>query len=337
MEKHNVLVHVNRGELTESVHNGHIAVVNDKGILSRYIGNPSLTTFARSAAKPLQAMAVLESGAAKQFNLSRSEISVIGASHNGEPRHIDAVTSIFKKIGCNPELLQCGPHYPFHKPTALKMTENNEKPTSLHNNCSGKHAGMLALAKYLKAPLDQYMDVDHPVQQQMLETISEMTDIAGERIHLAIDGCGVPVFGIPIDRLAYAFARLGTGRGLSQPRSDAAQAIIGALREEPFYLAGSDRFDSKLIEATHGKIIGKMGAEGVYALSVPELAIGIAVKIEDGAMRALYPAVVEALRQLHFITADQMKQLQPYYQPDVLNWRGTKVGQIIPQFQLIHS
>jgi L-asparaginase II len=328
------IVSVTRGPLTESLHNGHIAVVDDSGQILYQVGNPNYKTFARSTAKLLQAIPIIESGAADLFALSPYEIAVICASHNGESEHIAAVLSILAKLRLDPAHLQCGVHEPFHKETRIRMREQHQPPSSLHNNCSGKHAGMLVLAKFLESSLADYTSSDHPVQALMLETVSEMTGAPKEQIDLGIDGCGVPVFGLQIDQLAYAFARLGNQKGLTPVRAETCLRIIKSIISHPLYLAGRQRLDTRLIEATQGQVIGKMGAEGIYAVTIPASGIGITVKVEDGSQRAPYPAVIETLRQLALIDNKALSELASFHHPPVQNRRGEKVGSIEPVFKL---
>jgi L-asparaginase II len=334
MKSSEIVVRVSRGPITESIHHGHIAVVHTQGNRLYQLGNPKFLTYARSSAKLIQALPVIESGSAKHYALSSSEIALLCASHGGEEEHVSIAGSILAKLGLGAEHLQCGVHEPFHLPTTLRMRAQRIAPTSLHNNCSGKHSGMLTLATHMNASHEHYMQIDHPVQQLMLQVISEMSGLPASAIEIGVDGCGVPVFGMGIDRLALAFARLGSPDGLPEARVSACKQIIAAIRQHPFNLAGSDRFDTRLIESTQGRVIGKMGAEGVFALTVPESGIGMVVKIEDGNERALYPAVVEALKQLDLLNPSELEALSSFHSPTLRNWQGTEVGRIRPDFQL---
>ncbi|MFF2155710.1 asparaginase [Paenibacillus chitinolyticus] len=330
-----VIARVIRGPITESIHRGHIAVVDHTGRLLHSLGDPQAVTFARSTAKLIQALPVIESGAASDFGFTDAEIALICASHNGEDQHVRAARSILAKAGAAADDLQCGTHYPFHKPTSRQMRQEGEAPTPLHNNCSGKHSGMLSLAAKLGVSTEHYMSPEHPVQRQMLQAVAEMAGLAPEEIPLGVDGCGVPVFGLAINRLALAYARLGKPDGLSAERADACRRIIAAIRQEPSYLAGSDRFDTRLAEATGGRIIGKMGAEGLFAVTVPDEGLGLVLKIEDGAQRALYCAMFEALVQLGLLHPGEMEALAEFREPKVTNWQGTVVGSIQADFKLI--
>lgn len=347
MSSSEVLVHIIRGPLVESRHRGAIAVADAGGALLRAVGDAEAATFARSAAKPIQAIPVIESGAADAFGFTPEEIALVCASHNGEERHIEAVRSMLGKIGLGDSALLCGPHAPYHQASADRLKARGEPFSCLHNNCSGKHAGMLALAQRLHAPLETYLHLDHPVQQRMVEIVSDMSGLPRERLSFGTDGCGVPVFGMPLMHLAAMYARLGAfgqaarsrghvgGNGVRAAgrHGQACRRILDAVAQHPYFLAGSGRFDTRLIEVTNGRIIGKMGAEGVFALTVPSEGIGLAVKIEDGAQRALYPVVAEALSQLGLLQAAEAEALEPFRHPEIRNWQGTVVGRIIPVFR----
>lgn len=334
MTNSELIVRIERGPLTESVHQGHIAVVDIKGRLLAQIGDPFALTYARSAAKPLQAVPVIESGAAERFAWSGRHIALLCASHNGETEHVRSVAEALHKLGLEPHALMCGPHYPYDEASADRMKRTGEEPSRLHNNCSGKHAGMLALALTMGVPTKSYMAPEHPVQQTMLRAIADMTGMETQQIMIGTDGCGVPVFGMPLNRLAYAFATLGVPDRLDSARSAACGTIVDAMRSHPYYIAGTERFDTRLIEATDGRIIGKMGAEGVFALTAPGEGAALAVKVADGAQRALYAAVMEALIQLGWLRADELSALRRFHSPLVRNWSGDEVGAVVPAFKL---
>ncbi|WP_231891266.1 asparaginase [Paenibacillus swuensis] len=309
-------------------------MVDTTGKVLQILGDPELVTYARSTAKLIQSIPVLESGAANAYKLNDREIAVLCASHSGEPFHVDAVHSILRKMGATDDQLQCGPHYPFNRAIANRMKETGIKPGRVHNNCSGKHTGMLILARHLGVSSTHYMDPAHPVQHAMLAAVADMCDTAVADVALGTDGCGVPVFGLPLSRLALAYARLGKPDGLPEPRAAACRRIMASIAGNPLYVAGTDRFDTRLIEVSQGRLIGKYGAEGVFLLSVPARGWGIAVKVEDGAERALYPAVLEALSQLGLLSADELAQLAEFRRPEQRNWAGTPVGFIEPVFRL---
>lgn len=334
MTSSSILLRLTRGSLTESVHRGSIAVTDDRGNVISSAGDPYAVTYARSSMKPVQAIPVIESGAADAYGFTPEEIAILCASHNGEEKHIATVKSMLTKIGLTSCSLQCGPHDPYDKASADRLKEAGEKPTELHNNCSGKHAGMLALSRHMRVSPERYLEPTHPVQIVMRSTVGEMAGMDDEEIILGIDGCGVPVFGLPLFRLAAAFARLGTAASEPTHRGEAAARILNALRRHPFQIAGTGRYDTRLIEVTNGRIIGKMGAEGVFALTVPELGLGLALKIEDGTQRAIYPVVTEALVQLGWLSPEEAAGLAEFHKQAIRNWKGTVVGGYSPDFKL---
>lgn len=336
MHNSEILLHVTRGSLVECLHRGHIAIADAAGRVLASAGNPEVFMFARSSMKPIQALPVLESGAAEAFGFTDAEIAILAASHNGEEFHTATVSSMLAKLGLETHCLLCGPHAPFHAPSAACLAQAGIEPTELHNNCSGKHAGMLALALHLGADTGTYMDPAHPVQQRMLETVSLLSGYPAAKIVLGTDGCGVPVFGLPLSRLAAAYARLGELSREGQPGGlpAAAKRIVSAIAAHPGQVAGTGRYDTRLIEVTQGRLIGKMGAEGVFAVSAPQLGLGLALKIEDGAQRAIYPAVTEALVQLGWLTGPEADALSGFHKPVLRNWKGTEVGEILPVLRL---
>ncbi|MEK8131933.1 asparaginase [Paenibacillus filicis] len=330
------LVAVTRGPITESVHRGHLAAVDSSGRLIACIGDAGFYTYARSTAKLLQAIPLLEMGGADQFLLTEAETALVCASHNGEPKHTITAASILAKAGLDVSALDCGPQEPLLKSEADRLKYEREPATPVHNNCSGKHAGMLALSRLMNVSTHQYTRPEHPVQQKMLQTVSDMCGIPASQIRIGVDGCGVPVFAMPLSSLALGYARLGNPDGLEPARADACRRILSAIGHEPFFLAGTDRFDTRLAEVTGGRIIGKMGAEGVFAATIPSEGVGLAIKLEDGAERALYPAAAEALLQLGFLSEAEAQLLEPFHRPYVVNRRGENVGRLEPVFRLSH-
>lgn len=330
------LVCSRRGQLVEHIYTGHIAVADSSGAQLQFAGAPHTVAYARSAAKPLQAVALLEQPEAAALKLDEREIAVICASHSGEALHREAVASILDKIGADESALRCGIHQPYNDDEALALAAAGRKPSLLHNNCSGKHAGMLALCRLLKADAHSYDQPTHPVQQLLLGTVADMAGVSPASIVTGTDGCGVPVYGLPLSALAVAFAKLGNPDGLADERRRACGSVIGALRREPYYLAGSDRFDTALIRASGGRFVGKMGSGGVYALTAPEMRLGVAVKLMNGDMQATYAAVIEALLQLGLLSDRESRGLAEYRRPPLRNHHGALVGVVEPCFTL-HS
>jgi L-asparaginase II len=337
------LVEVTRSGLVGSQHRGAIAVVDASGCLLHSLGDSQLVTFVRSSAKPIQLLPLVESGAADRFSFSPAQLAVMAASHNGESFHMAAVQGILNRIGVSPEVLHCGAHLPLHQPTAEHMRAAGEAPTQLHNNCSGKHAGMLALAVYRGYPVEGYYRPDHPVQQEILATLARMTAMDAAQIEIGVDGCSVPTFALPLWRMALGFARLVDPHELSRSRQRACHTVVAAMQAHPEMVAGTERMDTDLMRAAGNLLIAKGGAEGYQSIGIlPDpaagrsLGIGIALKVEDGdpGGRARCPAVLEVLRQLGVLDEQMLEALAKYRRPAVRNVRGDVVGEIRPCFEL---
>lgn len=335
MNRAQVLVEVTRGPLVENRHRGHVAIVDWQGKLLYSAGDPYHITYWRSSAKPVQALPVVESGAVDRYAITPKELALFCASHNGETIHTEAVLGIFAKIGLDPALLQCGVHMPYHAATAQGMLAAGEKPTSLHSNCSGKHSGMLTLAAYLGADPSNYLDLDHPVQQLILDYIAALTGFPREKIAIGIDGCGVPVHGLPLYNMSLAYARLARPEGLKAERAAACRRVTAAMMAHPEMVGGSDRFCTELMGATKGRLVGKAGAAGVYSVGIIDEGIGITVKCEDGAGRGRDPVVVEILRQLGYLDKEQLQLLEKYHRPQNINHRKENCGEVRPVVKLV--
>ena len=328
------LAEVYRGGRLESSHSGHIAVVNSDGKLLYFAGDPYRLTYARSSVKPIQAIPVLETGAADKFSLTDVDLAVICSSHNGELQHTDRVLSILHKAKIGVEALQCGIHIPLAIDVYEKLIREGKEPTPLYNNCSGKHAGMLLTAKHMGEPLEDYYKPEHPVQQRILKVISVIAEYQIDKIGIGKDGCGAPVHAMPLERLAYSFARLADPKTLGNERAMVIKKITTAMTDYPELVGGTGRFCTDFMKVAKGRLFGKLGAESVYLIGDKKLGIGIAIKIEDGSYRALYPAALEILRQLNILTREQLEQLMPHYMPKLKNAREEEVGEIIPSFEL---
>ncbi|MGM0444796.1 MAG: asparaginase [Bacillota bacterium] len=322
------IANVYRSNLIESRHRGDISVTAPDGKLLYYHGDPDKITYLRSAAKPFQTLPVITSKAADHFNFTNKEIAVMCASHNGEDIHIKAVKSILEKINVSEDKLQCGIHDPYYKEASHKLYLSGEKPTEIHNNCSGKHAALLALCKYNNWDLDNYLDKDHPVQKLMLKTICDITETKKDDILLGEDGCGVVVFGLSIKNMSLGFAKLANPEYLSDKYKQAAERITESIKEYPEMIAGTKRFNTDLIDAMSGKLTGKMGAEGVFCLGLYNGGPGICVKIEDGNSRAIPPVIIEVLKNLGYLSKENTKKLKKYIKPEVKNHHKHKVGYI---------
>jgi len=336
------LVEVWRGPIVESLHRGHLIAVAGSGEVIASLGAPKTITYLRSSGKPFQAIPLITSGAADRFGFTTQEVAIACGSHSGEPLHVETVASMLRKIGLGESALKCGVHVPFSAEVSRKLVRNQEQPNVLQNNCSGKHAGMLALAIQLDAPAETYVEWTNPVQQEIGKMVSAFSDTPLEKIVIGTDGCGVPVFGISVKAMAMMYARL-----VSPPAEfnsgvrKACRRIVNAMIENPEMIGGTkDRLDTELIRAGKGRLISKIGAEGVYTVGgLPcqewPSGLGLALKIEDGDdQRARPPAVIEALLQLGVLGNQDLKTLSGYAPTPITNRRGERVGEARAAFTL---
>ena len=321
-----------RGKTVESIHRGHIAIVDGTGNRVATIGDPETVTYFRSAAKPFQAIPLVSGGAADAFGFTEDEIAMACASHSGEPRHVKLVGSMLLKSGLSEADLRCGIHLPFYKPEAERLIRSGMPASTLHNNCSGKHAGMLATAKHNGWDTSTYDDPEHPVQQKILQAVSEFTELSPEAVRIGIDGCAAPNFAVPVSAMARSFVKL-----ISPQAGEAACRIAAVMIKHPYLIGGTDRLDTIIMQAAPGRILSKVGADGVWVCGVlpdekfPD-GLGIALKIEDGDDFLSRPVVaVEILRQLALLGNDQLEELSPM---PIKNRRGDVVGRISPTFDL---
>ena len=306
-----ILVEITRGPLVESIHRGAVAVADAQGGLRLALGDVATPVYTRSALKPIQALPLVE--AAEAFGVSDAEVALACASHSGEPMHTEAVAAWLKRIGCNESDLICGPQIPRHEPTSQAMAATQEKPSRLHNNCSGKHTGFLTVARHLKAPIADYVAIDHPVQQAVLKAVTMLSGYADPA--WGIDGCAAPNFALPLAAFAQALARIA---GQQTP---GASRILSAMIAYPALVAGTGRFGTALMRSAKGKAAVKVGAEGVYAAMLPELGLGVALKIDDGGTRAAEIAIAVILEKLKALDASSGLATAP-----VINTRDTVVG-----------
>jgi L-asparaginase II len=336
------LVEVRRGAITESRHRGHIAVVEPNARIISYVGAPENVTFLRSSAKPFQALPLLLSGAADHFGFTDQEIALACASHNGEPIHTQLAASMLKKVGLGPEALKCGVHEPYSQKAAAELRARGELPNVLHNNCSGKHAGMLAVAKHLGAPTESYDLAENPVQLAIGRVVEQFSGVPLEDLAVGIDGCGVPVFGITVKAMALAFAQLvSPPEEFDNATHEACARIVKVMTAHPELIGGTtDRLDTEIMKAAPGRIVSKVGAEGVYTAGIVPCAewphgFGLALKIEDGDDHRARPTVViEVLRQLGVLRDESLEAVSRYAFFPVKNRRGEVVGEIRASFAL---
>ncbi len=327
------LVELKRGGLTESLHRGAVAICDASGKRVAGLGHPAMATFLRSTAKPLQALPILLTGAAERYGFSPSELALMCGSLNGEDFQVAGVLSILAKAGLGTELLACGVHAPSHRPTAKALAERGEKPQPVHNNCAGKHAAMLVLCAHLGFDPAGYTQAAHPVQGVILKAVAELCAYPAEQIGLGVDGCGVPVFRLPLIALAGAYARLAAPAqsGLSPEKVAAIERLMAACLEHPEMIAGAGRLCTRVMQAAPGRVLAKTGTEGSYALAIPGRGLGVALQIEDGAARALGPAVCEVLHLLGVLDHASLEgALADLHRPLIKNHRGEVVAELTP-------
>ncbi|GIW48656.1 MAG: asparaginase [Caloramator sp.] len=323
-----IFVEVTRGPLVECVHRGDAVVVDKTGKVLAYSGDAYKLTYIRSAAKPIQTMNVILSGAADRFNFNDKEIAIMCASHYGEEFHINTLNEMLKKINIKKEALLCGETYSINQAYRHKQLKENHSITTLNSDCSGKHIGVVATCLHKGYGLIDYNTKEHPVQKDTLEVVAKVCDINKDKIIIGVDGCSVPVFGMPIYNMALGYARMVTGYGLNEEYKAAAERVYNSMVAHPEMVAGTNGFCTELIKAAGGKLIGKLGAEAVYCIGIKDLGIGIAVKIEDGNYRALYPAVMKILEDLKILNYNEINRLLNFKNPPNLNNKGVKVGEL---------
>ena len=312
-----------RGEVVESSHRVHVAVVHAGDGLIASAGNPAHHTFVRSSIKMFQALPFVEAGGVDRFQLSQQELALCTASHGGEHFHVAAARSILAKARLTEDALACGPQLPLHEPTAHEMTCAGQPPGRIHNNCSGKHSGMLAHCVQQQWVTNGYHRAAHPMQQRVLSTLAHWMRVEHDEISQGVDGCGLPTFAMPLDAVALGCAKFAE----AVSRGDAAPAaIFNAMVAHPEYVAGTDRLDTALMRVAGANLVAKVGAEGYYCAIVPSQKIGIALKVEDGSKRAAEPAILAVLRRVDAIGADEIEQLGRYAQPEIRNTRNEVVG-----------
>ena len=331
------LVEVRRGEVVESVHFGAIAVVDARGRRVAATGEPAQPVVLRSTAKPAQVLPLIDSGGAERFGFSDAEIAVMIGSHGGEPFHVGAVCSILAKIGLDEKALQCGAHAPYHGPSAHALRKSGQKPAALHNNCSGKHAGMLALAVHLGAPIDRYLDPLHPVQKRIRVRLESLAGLAPGTTSILIDGCSAPTFAMPLQSLALLYARLATPPSPAADADPSVRRAVAAMRGHPEMIAGTGRLCTALMRTGRFGLIAKIGAEGMYGFGWEQggTGYGLALKISDGeGQRSRFSVALEALRQLEVLSAKEAASLRAQFVKEVRNHRGLVVGSIRTAFRL---
>jgi L-asparaginase II len=329
-----------RNGLPESWHFGAAAVATPEGRLVARLGDPegaATATFLRSAAKPFQALPLLLAGGAERFGLDDADVALLCASHSGGPEHAARAAALLAKGGFTAADLLCGVHTPLGREEARRLREEGTAPTPLHNNCSGKHAGMLLACRLLGFPKEDYVDTSHPLQRLILGHVARLTGVPPEEIGVGVDGCGVPCFRLPVAAAARGYAALAdpAAAGLPADLAAAVRRAIGAMAAAPEMVAGRGRFTTRLIATAGGRVVGKEGAEGFYAVAVRgPVALGIALKVADGGERCRDGAVLDLLRQVGSLSGEELAALDDLYRPVVRNCREIAVGEVRPEVEL---
>jgi L-asparaginase II len=328
-----ILVEAQRGNAVESAHRGALAVVDADGGIVLALGDTQRPIFPRSAVKVLQGLPLVASGAADALQLKDEELALACASHNGEPAHVATAAGMLAKAGVDSSVLECGAHWPYREAFQREMASRGETPSALHNNCSGKHAGFVCLACRMSngQPLFDYakgyVRAEHPVMREVTHALQTTTGWDLASAPQGIDGCSIPTFGIPLQHLARAFARVGSGLGLSADHARAALRLRQAVAKAPFMVGGTDRFDTRVMQRLGERVFCKVGAEGVYCAALPGRGLGVALKIDDGnnarAAEVAMAALIEAFVPLDDGDAALLRGLSDVR---LNNWNGIEVG-----------
>jgi L-asparaginase II len=322
-----VLVEVIRGALVESRHRGAVAVTDAEGRLVFALGDVATPVFPRSAVKALQALVLMESNAADLFSFSNEELALACSSHSGEPGHVAAVARILAKAGLDTSSLACGTHWPVSETATTELARVGQ-PSALHNNCSGKHSGFLCAACAIGTDPAGYWKPEHPVQRQVRAVLENLTGAALSDDRRGIDGCSVPTWAIPLQNLAHAFAKFATGHKLSPVRARAAERLRHACAQKPWYVAGTGRFCTEIMELFGARVFVKTGAEGVYCGALPEQGLGIAIKCDDGAGRAAQAIMAALIARFLPLSDSERVALGPFIHPTLRNWNSFDVGSL---------
>lgn len=328
------IVVLTRTDHIESLHEGFICVTdsNKKTVFS--IGDINSKVYLRSSAKPIQSVAFVHSGAMDRFDISLEELAVISSSHSGEDFHRKSVSSILGKIGLGEDDLECGVANPYNKDMINDLIKKGHRPSKLYNCCSGKHAAMLAVCRHYGYPTKGYTELEHPVQKLILKIIAELLECEAEDIQTGVDGCGVPSLLITLHQASYLYSLLAQGSKGSSRYKDCFGLIQKAMISYPCMVNGDKEFCTDLITHSNGSAIGKVGAEGIYCVAVPEKQLGICIKTGDGSERAVYPVTIHLLKELGVLDDDAIKKLIQWAYPPVKDHKGNVVGYTIPVFNI---
>lgn len=323
-----ILVEVYRGEVLESFHRGSICIVDKDNNILFSQGDPNQICYPRSAMKLLQVIPLIIGGGIERFKLTHEEIAIMCGSHNAEKDHLRVVNSIIHKIGLTKDFLQCGPQYPTFKKESDQLIIAGEKPHHIHNNCSGKHAGMLAACILNGWPTENYLNPNHPLQQAILEICSQFYEYPKEKMAIALDGCSAPIFSVPVLNQAIAFKNLVANKHMDERIQMACHTIIAAITEFPFMVAGTNRYCTDMMKITGPKIIGKTGAEGIFCMTFTEKKWGVCIKIDDGKMLPQYNVAQALIEASGLFSKEDLLRLHHYSENELKNFNKLVTGKI---------
>ncbi|MBP1859651.1 asparaginase [Rhizobium herbae] len=323
-----VLVEVTRGNLVESRHRGLVIAVDGDGKTVFSLGDTDAGIFPRSACKAMQALPLMETGAADAYGFGNRELALACSSHNGEPEHVALAAAMLAAAGRDVSTLECGEHWSFNQDTIIGQARSLDHPSQLHNNCSGKHAGFVCACCHSGQETAGYVTYDHPLQREIRGVMESLTGAALAHDNCGTDGCSIPTYAVPLKGLAHGFARMATGVGLDAVRAKASKRLIEACMAEPFYVAGSKRACTRLMRTAPGRIFAKTGAEGVFCAAIPEKGIAIALKCEDGTTRAAEAMIAATLARFFTDEPELYESLMAQANHSMRNWNGIHVGDV---------
>lgn len=325
------LIHIRRGGLVESVHHGSFVLMEGDEVIAA-AGDPGHVEYFRSTAKPFQAMVAITSGAVERFGLTPEELALAAGSHNAEPRHVEVARGILAKAGIDEAALGCGGHWSINPERAreqvVEVGADADPLPRVWSNCSGKHAIMLAAARAMDAPLDAYLQRDHPVQQEITATLAAFSGVASNDIPLGTDGCGAPAHALSTEAMARALVRLGDPTAMDAPYVACANQIADAMAAHPDMVGGTKRFDTDLMTSSAVGLLAKAGAEGIHGVTVPSCRLGLAVQVDDGSDRGYRQLVIELLLRRGVLTDDEAAGLRERHGATIKNWMGDEVGRL---------
>jgi len=325
-----VLVDIWRGNGIESQHRGAVSVVDSSGRPLLSIGDIERPVFSRSAIKFMQALPLIESGAADNFDLDERHIAFACASHNAEPEHVELAAQWLQRIACDESHLECGPHMPMGKQAKIALSVSGKQPTRLHNNCSGKHVAILSACKHLGEQTKDYRLYSHSAQQRWFDVLENMSST---RVEILPWGYGIPTLAMPLQATALALARFSNGSSVTDERKQAIERVKQSLVAHPFLVAGTDRLCTEIMNKHAPQVFVKVGAEGFYTAMVPERGLGVALKLDDGHLRGAEVVLGAVLRKLGVLDNNACKDLEQFISPSIKNSRGDVIGRAAPSSQ----